>query len=104
MPSSTEIPAVVPSTNGELINRVQQLRLDDQLGRGSGRASRGSWLPWVLCGLMAIAWVGVGVRYYRAPRAEGDGGRPARARMQRRVRVPSNRVNPPQRRASFFST
>ena len=74
MPSSTEIPVVVPSTNGELINRVQQLRLDDQLGRGSGRASGGSWLPWVLCGLMAVAWVGVGVRYYRDPKAEGDGG------------------------------
>ena len=70
MPSSTEIPVVVPSTNGELINRVQQLRLDEQLGRGPGRGSRGSWLPWVLCGLMAIAWVGVGVRYYRIKSAE----------------------------------
>jgi HlyD family secretion protein len=72
MPSSTEIPVVVPSTNGELINRVQQLRLDEQLGRGPGRGSRGSWLPWVLCGLMAIAWVGVGVRYYRIKSANGD--------------------------------
>ena len=79
MPSSTEIPVVVPSTNGELINRVQQLRLDEQLGRGPGRGSRGSWLPWVLCGLMAIAWVGVGVRYYRIKSAIGDGVAPGPA-------------------------
>jgi multidrug resistance efflux pump len=74
MASSTEIPAATPSTNGELINRVQQLRLDDQLGRGPGRGNRGSWLPWVLCGLMAVAWIGVGVKYYRAPARSGDGG------------------------------
>ena len=74
MPSSTDIPAVVASTNGELINRVQQLRLDDQLGRGPGRGGRGSWLPWVLCGLMAVAWVGVGVRYYRIQGTNGEGG------------------------------
>jgi HlyD family secretion protein len=74
MSSSTEVPVAAPSTNGELINRVQQLRLDDQLGRGAGRAGRGSWLPWVLCGLMAVAWVGVGVRYYRIAGSNGDSG------------------------------
>lgn len=77
MASSTEIPVAVPSTNGELINRVQQLRLDDQLGRGPGRGSRGSWLPWVLCGLMAVAWVGVGVRYYRIQGTAGENGQAA---------------------------
>jgi multidrug efflux pump subunit AcrA (membrane-fusion protein) len=78
MPSSVNTPAVVASTNGELINRVQQLRLDDQLGRGPGRGARGAWLPWVLCGLMAVAWIGVGVRYYRIQGAkiEGAGGAP----------------------------
>jgi multidrug efflux pump subunit AcrA (membrane-fusion protein) len=78
MPSSVNTPAVVASTNGELINRVQQLRLDDQLGRGPGRGARGAWLPWVLCGLMAVAWIGVGVRYYRiqGSKVEGAAGAP----------------------------
>src|SRR5262245_52218218 len=77
MPTSAETSsstsAVTPSPNGALIDRVQQLRLDDQLGRGSG-AGRGSWLPWVLCGLMAVAWVGVGVRYLRMPGGDPAGG------------------------------
>ncbi len=66
------------SVNGELINRVQQLRLDRQLtasGRGSGR---GSWLPWILCGMMAIAWAGIGVRWYKSPAPSADGGAKAR--------------------------
>src|SRR5580658_5076303 len=67
----TEVPGAKSSANGELINRVQQLRLDGQLGRGPG-ASRGSWLPWVLCGMMAVAWVGVGARWYKAPDASKD--------------------------------
>lgn len=65
----TETPA--PSANGELIDRVQRLRLDTQLGAGV-RAARGSWLPWVLCGLMAVAWAGVGVRWYKVG-GSGDG-------------------------------
>ena len=64
-----------PSANGELVNRVQQLRLQDQLGAGRGR-SRGSWLPWVLCGMMAIAWAGVGVRWYKSPSAGAPGAGP----------------------------
>lgn len=72
MSSPTSAPAA-PSTNGELINRVQQLRLDDQLGRGAGGGGRGWWLPWVLCALLAVAWVGVGVRYYRGAGANGPG-------------------------------
>ena len=70
MATSTE-PAA-PHANGELINRVQQLRLNDQIGAGRGR-SRGSWVPWVLCGMMAVAWAGVGVRWYKSPTA-GVGG------------------------------
>ncbi|MBX9585537.1 MAG: hypothetical protein K2X87_34960, partial [Gemmataceae bacterium] len=52
------------SANGDLVNRVQQLRLDGQLG--AARRGGGSWLPWVLCGLLALSWAGVGVRWYRA--------------------------------------
>lgn len=58
-----------PTANGELVNRVQQLRLDGQLGTDTGRRGGGSWVPWLLCGLLAVSWVGVGVRYYRQPSA-----------------------------------
>jgi HlyD family secretion protein len=61
-----------PTTrNGELVNRVQQLRLQNQLGadRG-GRGSGASWLPWILCLVMAAAWAGVGIRSYRMPQPE----------------------------------
>lgn len=69
------------SANGDLVNRVQQLRLDNQLGAGAKRAGGGSWLPWVLCGLLAVTWAGVGVRWYKAAPADGDkGDGPAAAR------------------------
>ncbi len=58
---------MTPTVNGELVNRVQQLRLDGQLGTDTGRRGGGSWLPWLLCALLAVSWVGVGVRYYRTP-------------------------------------
>lgn len=62
------------STNGDLADRVQQLRLDNQLGAGARGTSGGSWLPWILCGIMAIAWAGVGVRWYKtAPQPAADG-------------------------------
>ena len=77
MAMPTEVPGAKASTNGELINRVQQLRLDGQLGRGPG-SSRGSLLPWVLCGMMAVAWAGVGARWYKAPEASSDGGEAAK--------------------------
>jgi HlyD family secretion protein len=76
MPTAAEVPA--PSVNGELINRVQQLRLTDQLGKGTGGSGRGSWLPWVLCAMMAATWAGVGVRWYKAAEP-GAGGAPSAA-------------------------
>jgi multidrug resistance efflux pump len=54
-----------PPANGELVNRVQQLRLNDQLGAGRSHGGA-TWLPWALCALMALAWAGVGIRAYRA--------------------------------------
>lgn len=52
--------------NGELKNRVQQLRLNNQLGtdRGGGRGGA-TWLPWILSLVLAITWAGVGIRSYR---------------------------------------
>ncbi len=59
-------PRLGASTNGDLVNRVQQLRLDGQLGAGkTSRGGGGSLLPWVLCGLLAVTWAGVGVRSYK---------------------------------------
>lgn len=63
----TSIPGPEPTTNGDLRNRVQQIRLDNQLGRGSGGGGGGgSWLPWILCVLLALSWAGVAIRSYRA--------------------------------------
>ena len=61
--------AVRPSepANGELLHRVQQIRLDDQLGRQPTSRGGASWLPWVLCLLLALAWAGVAIRTYRNP-------------------------------------
>lgn len=52
--------------NGEMVNRVERLRLEPQLGQGSPRGGA-RWLPWVLCILLALAWAGVGIRGYREP-------------------------------------
>lgn len=56
------------SANGPptLNDRVKQLQLGDQLGRGGGKGSSTTWLPWMLCILMAIAWGGFGIHYYRS--------------------------------------
>lgn len=64
------------SANGDLVNRVQQLRLDNQLGAGKTGTNRGSLLPWVLCGLLSVAWVGVGVRWYKSTPQREDGPSP----------------------------
>jgi multidrug resistance efflux pump len=67
-----------PATvSGDLVNRVQQLRLDDQLGAGKRPPGGGSWLPWVLCALLAVTWAGVGIRWYKAAPAGGEGAEPA---------------------------
>jgi multidrug resistance efflux pump len=75
--SDTRTPAAPQSAeaNGELLGRVQQIRLDNQLGRQSGRGGGASWLPWVLCVLLALAWAGVAVRSYKnAPKDDSSAG------------------------------
>jgi multidrug resistance efflux pump len=64
-----------PSLNGNstLSDRVKELRLPGQLNpsRGSGGTGAATWLPWVLCVLLAVAWGSMGIRYYRnQPNAE----------------------------------
>jgi multidrug resistance efflux pump len=60
-----------PAANGELIGRVQQLRLNNQLA-ATPRAARGGgagWFPWLLCGIMAALWAAYGIKAYKAPAA-----------------------------------
>lgn len=66
----------------DLADRVQQLRLDNQLGAGTTRRGGGAWLPWVLCGILAVTWAGVGVRWYKAAPGKGDDGTGAPAANQ----------------------
>jgi HlyD family secretion protein len=67
MNATTDTAEMRPAVNGELVHRVQQLRLDSQLG--SAKAGRGGagWLPWVLCALLAGTWATVAIRTYRNP-------------------------------------
>ncbi|CAN5178058.1 hypothetical protein BH11PLA2_BH11PLA2_07270 [soil metagenome] len=55
------------AANGELVNRVQKLRLGEQLATSAGRGSRGgiAWLPWILCIVLALSWASIGIRGYR---------------------------------------
>ena len=71
------------STNGDLVNRVQQLRLNDQLGTGK-RVGGGSWVPWVLCALLALTWASVSLRGSKwAGTKADDGAAPAPAAANR---------------------
>lgn len=86
-----------PSANGDLVNRVQQLRLDNQLGAANSGGSRGSAvLPWVLCGLLAVTWAGVGVRSYKnAPTSGGaPSGPPAVAPGEKGAPAPAAQPSP----------
>src|SRR5262245_43100933 len=56
-----------PSVNGEMLNRVQQLRLDNATS-ASAKSARGggtSWLPWVLALFLGITWAGIGIKEYK---------------------------------------
>ena len=59
------------AAHGELLDRVQQLRLDGQLHAAKeARPRNAPWLPWILAAALALAWAGMGLRTYRNP---GDG-------------------------------
>ena len=61
------------AAHGELLDRVQQLRLDGQLGAAKDARPRNApWLPWILAAALALAWAGMGLRTYR--NAPADGG------------------------------
>lgn len=65
--------SAAPSMNGEMRGRVQQLRLDNQLGNAkAGIGGATAWLPWGLALLLALSWAGVALRTYRNTPASGD--------------------------------
>lgn len=67
MPISRPV-SLEPSANGELLNRVQQLRLTNSApGSKSSSGGSASWLPWVLALFLAITWAGIGIKEYRTP-------------------------------------
>ncbi len=72
MPTIPSESRLAASANGDLADRVQQLRLDNQLGTGRGSSGGGSWLPWILCAILAVTWAGVGVRWYKSPTQQGE--------------------------------
>lgn len=63
------------AANGQpsIKERVRELQLTNRLdgAKGAKGGSSTSWLPWMLCILMALAWAGVGVRWYKN---NGSGG------------------------------
>ena len=52
--------------------RVQRLRIGGPTARAKGLLGGITWLPWILCGVLALAWAGVGVRSYRMAPTEAD--------------------------------
>ncbi|MCZ2344221.1 MAG: efflux RND transporter periplasmic adaptor subunit [Bacteroidales bacterium] len=53
----------------DMLDRVQQLRLDNQLGGAKSARTGSTWLPWILCGVLALTWASVAIRSYRNPTA-----------------------------------
>jgi HlyD family secretion protein len=59
--------ATAPTANGPptLSDRVRELSLNGRANGAPSRSSSGTWLPWVLCILLAGAWASMGIRWYR---------------------------------------
>jgi HlyD family secretion protein len=69
------------SANGQasLKDRVRELQLTNRLegAKGTKSGSSTSWLPWMLCILMALAWAGVGIRWYKTNGGSGTANGPS---------------------------
>ena len=57
--------AAEPAQNGEMLSRVKQLRLDNQLSGAKSGGGGATWLPWILCVVLAVTWAGVAIRSYK---------------------------------------
>ena len=71
-PTAKRAPAE-PDTR-DLKARVQKLRIGGPSLRAKSFLSGVSWLPWILCAVLALAWGGVGMRSYRATPRDDDSG------------------------------
>lgn len=72
-PSAAPSASVNGAAHGDMLDRVQQLRLDGQLGAAKDARPRNApWLPWVLAAALALAWAGMGLRTYRAPGSDAN--------------------------------
>ena len=63
-----ELPTAKRATSTEsrdLKARVQKLRIGGPSARAKGLLAGITWLPWILCGVLALAWAGVGLRSYK---------------------------------------
>ena len=63
-----------------LKDRVRGLQLGDRLNGVKTRGSSSSWLPWMLCIVLATSWAGVGFRWYRATGGNLNAGNPGDSR------------------------
>ncbi|HJZ94278.1 MAG TPA: efflux RND transporter periplasmic adaptor subunit, partial [Gemmataceae bacterium] len=80
--NETTDPAVTANGQPTLSERVKELRLAGRMDGGTAKAAGTSWLPWVLCFLLAVGWAGFGIKWYRgstakAPDAAGESAGPA---------------------------
>ena len=73
MPDTAE-PIALTAESQALKARVQKLRIGAPAARGKSFLAGVSWLPWILCGVLALAWAGVGLRSYRPGSQTDDGG------------------------------
>ena len=64
-PAEIRSAATLPSANGEMLNRVQQLRLDNTTTGAKQSRGGASWLPWVLALFLGITWAGIGIKEYK---------------------------------------
>ena len=71
-----EAPAPKPMSaeSRDLKARVQKLRIGGPSARGKSFLAGVTWLPWILCAVLALAWGGVGLRSYRPGATDDDSG------------------------------
>src|SRR5262245_3725057 len=62
--------ADTPAEGVAFVDRVRALRMPGRADPGKGGG--GSWVPWVLCGLLAACSLSLAVRYYARPPAPRD--------------------------------
>ena len=65
----------VPTTESrDMKERVQRLRIGGPTERAKGLLGGITWLPWILCGVLSLAWAGVGLRSYKMTPTDADNG------------------------------